>query len=83
MFIESIGMAAATPAAIKPQQLSLPLAKLFTLSRTASNHDFLISILLLGRWYDGSAAAECWSFGDHRVIPPISVEKMHVLVVTT
>ena len=49
MFIDSIGMAAATPAAIKPQQLSLPLAKLFTLSRTASNHDFLISILLLGR----------------------------------
>ena len=46
IFIESIGIAAAP--AIKPQ-LSLPLAKLFTLSRTASNHDFLISILLLAR----------------------------------
>ena len=54
IFIESIGIAAAP--AIKPQ-LSLPLAKLFTLSRTASNHDFLISILLLAWWYDDSAAA--------------------------
>ena len=63
LYIEStIGMTGdgSSTAAIKPQQylsLSLPLAKLFTLSRTASNHDFLISILLLAWWYDDSAAA--------------------------